>query len=196
MANVQYNVGTFIGQLGTAVVYLAKTTGGTEFLTYKATVTIAGAPAEKWTFMSRSGMQAYLAGNSATISSNIDLTKMADKAPDGVLDADGYVIIDNGAGLPRLYTSQAFYSLKGSDIAEYKGETGTPVSGGKTSDGSTVVINSSAKTISEYITEATTYASKNPLIIGLIILVAGELFGFWNLTGVIRPKKKLKTARR
>lgn len=192
MANVQYNVGTFIGLLGTAVVYSAKTTGGTEFLTYKATVTIAGAPVEKWTFMSRSGMQAYLAGNSATISSNIDLTKMADKAPDGVLDADGYVVIDNGANLPRLYTSQAFYSLKGTDIAAFTGDTGTPISGGKDGSGSTVVINSSAKTISEYVTEAVTFVTKNPLILIAIAFGVSELFGWTNVLGLHKKKGKKK----
>jgi hypothetical protein len=34
MASVQYNVGTWEGLAGTANVYLAKTTGGSEFLVY------------------------------------------------------------------------------------------------------------------------------------------------------------------
>ncbi|HEV7378976.1 MAG TPA: hypothetical protein VGN64_04235, partial [Dyadobacter sp.] len=152
MSKILYNVATFKGLLGTAVVYLAETEGGTQFLVHKIQVTVAGAPVDKWQYTARSAMQSYLGLGEATISSSIDMSKIADAAPSGVLDADGFAIISNGATAPRLYTSQAFYSLKGEGISDYTGDKGTPVTG---SNGQTVVINSTSKTMSETISEVT-----------------------------------------
>jgi len=190
MAKLQYNVATFKGLNGTAVVYLAKTDGGTQFLTYKA---LNGDPAvEKWTYLSRTGLQSYMANGDASISSTVDVSKLADAAPSGVLDANGWVILDNAGDVPRLYSGQAFYSLKGTGISDYTGETGTAVGGTGTGGGSTVVISNTAKTLSETISEGVTWVTKNPLILIAALFLLSELFGLTNLLGL----KKKKTARR
>lgn len=185
--NVQYNVGTFKGYNGTAVIYLGEASGGTKFLLYK----VLEESTEFWKFMPRSAMQSYMAGGDATLSSNIDLTKMPDTAPDGVLDAEGNVSVDNGAGLPRLYDSQAFYSIKGTGIAVYTGDIGTPLSGAKS--GSTVVVTSTNKTMSETISDLTTWVTSNWIWVAVGVFALLEVFGVTHFLGL---NKKKKAARR
>jgi hypothetical protein len=129
MAKVKYNVGTFKGYLGIANIFLAETEGGTQFLVHKVSVTVGGVTSEKFVFTARSAMQSYMLSGDGVLSSNIDLSKMADTAPTGVLDADGYAIIDNGTDVPRIFNSNAFYSIKGEGINDFTGDVGTPVSG-------------------------------------------------------------------
>jgi hypothetical protein len=190
MAKVQYNVGTFKGYLGIAVVYLAKTASGSEFLAYLA---LEGVD-EYWTFMSRTSAQSYMLGNDMFLTSNIDVTKMPDVAPDGVLDANGHVMIDNGTGLPRISTGQGYYTLKGEGIADYTDDVGTPTSGNK--NNSTVVVASGAKTLSENLTEAGEWAKKNwvILVIGGVILL--EVFGVTHIVDSLGGKKKPVKKRR
>ncbi|WP_353720180.1 hypothetical protein [Dyadobacter sp. 676] len=190
MAKVQYNVGTFKGYLGTAVLYLAKTASGTEFLTYLALEN----QTEYWTYMSRTAAQGYMLSNDVILSSNIDVSKLPDAAPDGVLDANGHVIIDNGNGLPRLSTGQGYYTLKGEGIADYSDDVGTPTSGTKTN--STVVVASGAKTLSESLTEAGEWAKKNWVILVIIGVVLLEVFGITHILDSLSGKKKTLKKRR
>lgn len=189
MSKVQYNIGTFKGLLGTAILYLAKTNSGTEFITHKV---LEGSD-EFWSYVSRTALQSQMLSNDSIISSNIDVSKLADVAPDGVLDANGHVIIDNGDDLPRLATGQPYYSLKGAGIADYTEDTGTPT-GGNTNTGGTVVIANKAKTISETLSEAVTWVTKNPLILIVILFALSELLGLTNLLG-LRKKKPVKKRR-
>jgi hypothetical protein len=129
------------------------------------------------------------------LSSNIDLTKIAEVAPSGTTDGDGYVIIDNGSGLPKLSTGQGMYSLKGDGVASYTAEVGTPVTGNGGGNGSTVIVSAAAKTLSETISEGVTWVSKNPLILALIAFAAAELLGLTNVLG-LKKKKRLSRARR
>lgn len=188
-AKVKYNVGTFKGYNGTAIIYLATTniTGGTEFLAYLAVV----GGVDKWTFMSRSQAQSLMATQDVVLSSNVDLTKIAETVPTGVADGDGYLVFDNAASLPKLNTGQGFYSIAGSGISAWADEPGTPVTGGN-GGGSTVVVTSAAKTLSETISEAVTWVTKNPLILVLILFALSELLGLTNVLGL----KKKKGARR
>jgi len=189
MSKIQYNVGTFKGLLGTAILYIAKTSAGTEFITYL----VLEGNTEYWTFMSRTSLQSLMITKDVVISSNVDVSKLPDVAPDGVLDANGHVILDNATGLLRLSTGQGYYTLKGSGIADYTKDPGEPTSGGDGS-GSTVVIASKAKTFSETISEAVTWATKNPLIIIVILFALSELFGLTNLLG-LKKKKPVKKRR-
>lgn len=188
-AKVKYNVGTFKGMNGTAIVYLATTaiSGGTEFLAYLATV----GGVDKWMFMSRSQAQSLMATQDLVLSSNVDLTKIAEAIPTGVADGDGYLVFDNAAGLAKLNTGQGFYSITGTGIAAWADEAGTPVTGGS-GGGSTVVVTSAAKSLTESISEAVTWVTKNPLILVLILFALSELLGLTNVLGL----KKKKTARR
>lgn len=191
-AKIKYNVGTFKGYNGVAILYLATTavSGGTEFLAYLAVV----GGVDKWTFMSRSQALSGMATQDVVLSSNVDTSKIAETVPTGVADADGYLVFDNAAGLPKLNTGQGFYSLAGSGIAAWADEAGTPVTGG-TGTGSTVVVTSKAKSISETLSEGAAWAMKNPIIlIGIVVLLL-ELTGVTNLFG-LRPKKKLARRRR
>lgn len=191
MSKIQYNVGTFKGYLGTAVLYLAKTTAGTDFITYLA---LEG-NTEYWTYMSRTGLQGYMLSNDVIISSNIDISKLADVAPDGVLDANGHVLLENAANLPRLSTGQPYYSLKGEGMPDYASDTGTPTTGNPDSTGNTVVIASKAKTFSESISEAVTWATKNPLLIIGIAFLLSELLGFTHVLGLTKKKPAKKRRR-
>jgi hypothetical protein len=146
---------------------------------------------DKWTYLSRSQAQAEMAVQKLVLSSNIDLTKIADAAPSGVIDGDGIVIIDNGAALPKLSTGQALYSLKGDGQANYTADVGTPVTGGSGSGSTVVVTSAGAKTLSETISEAVTWVTKNPLILVLILFGLSELLG---LTSVLGLKKKKRVA--
>lgn len=191
-AKVKYNVGTFKGLNGTAIIYLCTTnvSGGTEFLAYLAVV----GGVDKWTFMSRSQAQSLMATNDVVLSSNVDLTKIAETVPTGVADGDGYLVFDNATGLPKLNSGQGFYSIAGAGIAAWTDEVGTPVTGG-TGGGSTVVVTSKAKTLSETLSEGAAWAMKNPIILIGIVVLGLELFGITNLFG-LRPKKKLARRRR
>ncbi|GGB98435.1 hypothetical protein [Dyadobacter sediminis] len=189
MSKVQYNIGTFKGLLGTAILYLAKTNSGTEFITHKV---LEGSD-EFWAYISRTALQGYMLSNDIVISSNIDVSKLADTAPDGVLDANGHVAIDNGNSLPRLTAGEAYYSLKGDGIADYTDDPGTPTSGNSNSSG-TVVIANKSKTISETLSEAVTWVTKNPLILIVILFALSELLGLTNLLG-LRKKKPAKKRR-
>lgn len=191
-AKVKYNVGTFKGLNGTAILYLATTSlsGGSEFLTYLAVV----GGTDKWLFMSRSQAQSLMATQDVVLSSNVDLTKIAETVPTGVADADGYMVFDNAASLPKLNTGQGFYSLTGSGISAWADQPGTPVTGGS-GGGSTVVVTSSAKTLSETLSEGVTWVTKNPIILILIVFGMLELLGITNLLG-LKKKKRLSRARR
>jgi hypothetical protein len=188
MANIQYNVGTWAGILGTAVIYEAKTTGGEKFLCYKA---LQSDDSEKWEFMSRSGFQSQMVLQKATLAAAVSLDSYADVVPAGVLNANGFVQIGNDTDtpLPRLFTNQALFSLRGKEIAAY---TGTDVSSRTGGDSGTIVINSNGRTISEVATEGVDWVTKNPLIIVAIGFIMLELFGVTNFLGL----KKKKTAKR
>lgn len=189
-AKVQYNVGTFKGINGTANIYLAKTEGGSLFLAYLAAV----GGVDKWLFMSRSQAQSLMATQDVVLSSNVDLTKIAETVPTGVADGDGYLVFDNAAGLAKLNTGQGFYAITGTGIAAWSDEVGTPVTGGSGS-GSTVVVTSAAKTLSESLSEAVTWVTKNPLILVLILFALSELFGLTNVLG-LKKKKGVRARRR
>lgn len=190
MANIQYNVGTWVGLLGTAVIYEAKTTGGEKFLTYKA---LQADDSEKWEFMSRSGFQTQMVLQKATLAAAVSLDSYAESVPTGVINAQGFVTIDNDtdAGLARLFTNQALFSLRGKEISEYTGKDLSSRTG--SGESGTIVINSNAKTISEIATEGVDWVAKNPLIVVAVAFLALELFGVTSFLGL---KKKKGSKRR
>lgn len=202
MAKVLYNVGQFIGLNGTAILYTAEaTTGGAPFIVYKVLDEGDTAPDDEYfQFMSKSALDGHMASNVATISSSVNFDSLLNVLPAGVLDGDGHVTIDNDTTppLPRLFTNQAFFTLKGVGVAVFEGDTGKQVSGDSASrtGASTVIVNSNAKTITESFKEVIDWGIKNPVWVALIVLLGLQLFGVIDILSLFSKKKKKPTRRR
>lgn len=193
MAKVKYNVGVFIGTNGDAILYTAEAVdGGPEFIVFKEKPTSG---ADFWNWMTRSSLDAQMALGKVTISSSVNFDSLLNVLPAGVLDGEGHVNITNDASpaLPRLFTNQPYYSLKGATFGTYEGDPGKSITGDAASrNGSgTIVINGSSKTITETVKEGIDWVMKNPWILVAIIAGAVYLFG---VPEILKSKKR-KTAR-
>jgi hypothetical protein len=195
MASIQYNVGTWKGLLGTANVYEAKSSSTAKVLIYKALQ--PDNTTEKWMFMPRSAANGeYVRGN-LVLAAARKLEDYEEIAPTGLLDANGFVIVDNDTTptLPRLFVNQGLFSLKGNGVAAYDGTDLTSRTGPDAA-ASTVVINSTSKTVSEMLSEGVTWVTKNPLILIAIAFIGLELFGVTHFLGLNKKKKTLARRRR
>lgn len=196
MNKVKYSVGYLTGSNGTGNIYLCETTGGTEFL---AMIWLLAGPSLEWKFLPRSTVQSHLGNSKASISGDIDLSKMPETAPSGLEDADGFIEFGNATDLPREYDeSKPFFSIRGSGIPEYTGANSTPQTGATAKTGTNTVVvttTGNAKTgITEAITQGVDYAMKNPLLVAAIIFILLELTGATNVLGL--TKKKTRARRR
>lgn len=196
MNKVLYFVGWLQGQNGRGNIYLCETTGGTQFL---AMIWLMPDASLKWKFLSRSTLQSHLGNSLASISGDIDISKMPETAPSGLEDADGFIVFTNATGLPREYdASKSFFSLKGTGVPEYTGANSAPQTGATAKTGTNTVVvttaNNAKTGVTEAITQGVDYAMKNPLLVAAIIFVLLELAGVTNVLGL--SKKKGRTRRR
>lgn len=192
MAKIQYNVGTRKVGSDTLNVYSAKT-GSDE-----TAILVEKQSDDSFKFLSRSAFGNAIALQTATVSSVVDIAQYADTPPSSV-GANGVVTVDNEDSanpLPRLYADQAFFSLRGTGVEKYEGDTGYPVSGTNARISLVNARTDSAKTVTEYIEQATQWAAKNPLLLAAIVFLLLELFGITNFLGISLKKKKGRVRRR
>lgn len=192
MAKIKYNIGTRKVGADTLNVYSA-TTGSDE-----TAILVEKQSDNSWKFLGRSAFGNAIALQTATISSVVDLSQFADTPPSSVGE-NGAVTVDNQDSenpLPRLYADQAFFSLRGTGVEKYEGDTGYPVSGTNARISLVNARTDGAKTATEYINQATQWAAKNPLLLAAIVFLLLELFGITNFLGISLRKKKRRVARR
>lgn len=111
------NVGSLTGQNGIAAVYVGKTAGGTFYLAYKMLVD----EVTTWRYLSLSGIKNAMALGNAMVATDFNLDIVTDIALPDFTDKVGPFPtvegITNGADLPRLYSYENPYTLKGEGIS-------------------------------------------------------------------------------
>jgi len=112
------NIGSIKGIAGDGVIYAAKTPGGT----YLAAIKHIVESVETWRFYRKSMIENAVANQDVVLAGNFNLALLTDQEyPDFVSDTDTdmfktIVTVVNGADLPRLFSYQNPYTLKGEGV--------------------------------------------------------------------------------